>query len=479
MNQFPEHFVWGAACSSYQLEGAASIDGKGPSTWDVFSHRPGSTFMGHTGDVACDHYHKYKEDVALMKQLGLHAYRLSVCWPRVLADGTGKINEKGLAFYDRLIDELLAHNIQPWVTLFHWDYPYSLYLRGGWLNRESPAWFAEYASVVIDRLSDRVTHWMTINEPQIFLGPDHGDSTGAIGPMYRPTTRERLVAAHHTLMAHGRACQVIRARAKKKPSVGWAPIGRTYVPADDSPSSIAAARKCTLGFPTRDFWSNIWFADPILLGQYPEEAVRGFGEAMDFVKPGDLEQMKQPLDFYGLNIYDGIRVRARKPGSPALDVARIGNGLPGHATAMLYDDVEVVPAPPGHAQTAIRWFVVPSALYWGPKFIYERYKVPIVITENGLSNVDWVMSDGKVHDPQRIDYTRRYLKEYRRAAKDGTDIRGYFHWSIMDNCEWSSGYKERFGLIHVDFESLARTPKESFHWYKRVIATNGASLDEH
>jgi beta-glucosidase len=212
---FPTGFVWGAASSAYQIEGAADLDGKGASIWDVFTHKPGATFMGHTGDVACDHYHRYPEDIALMRQIGLRAYRFSISWPRVLPEGTGPINEAGLSFYDRLVDGLLAADIQPWVTLFHWDYPQALYQRGGWLNRESPEWFAEYARVVVDRLSDRVSNWITINEPQIYLGPDHGDACGA--PGMRPTTHERLITAHHTLMAHGRAVQVIRAHARKRP----------------------------------------------------------------------------------------------------------------------------------------------------------------------------------------------------------------------------------------------------------------------
>lgn len=464
--------MWGAAASAYQIEGAGQVDGKGPSVWDVLSHKPGATFMGHTGDVACDHYHRYKEDVALMKSIGLKAYRFSVCWPRVLPEGVGRINDKGLAFYDRLVDELLGAGIEPWCTLFHWDYPQALYCRGGWLNRESSAWFAEYAAVLVDRLSDRVSQWMTINEPQIFLGPDHGDAPGAAGPLMRPTTHERLVAAHHTLMAHARGVQVIRSRAKKKPSVGWAPIGRTYIPADDTPESIDAARRCTLGFATGDFWNNVWFADPILRGEYPEEGVRTYGVPMDFVKPGDLEMMKQPLDFYGLNIYAGIRVKKKAPGSPGPNPRVVGTGIPAHELEMRYDDLEVVPFPPGWPQTAVRWFVTPESLYWGPRFIYERYKVPIVITENGLSSMDWVCTDGKVHDHHRIDYTRRYLTQLGRAIQDGVDVRGYMHWSIMDNCEWQSGYKERFGLIHVDFQTQKRTLKDSAHWYREVIASN-------
>jgi beta-glucosidase len=449
--RFPDGFVWGAASSAYQIEGAAAEDGKGPSIWDVYSHKPGATYMEHTGDTACDHYHRYPEDIALMRRVGLHAYRFSVSWPRVLPEGTGAVNEAGLGFYERLVDGLLEAGIQPWVTLFHWDYPQALYCRGGWLSRESPEWFAEYTQVVVDRLSDRVTHWITINEPQIFLGPDHGDACGA--PGMRPTTAERLVTAHHALMAHGRAARVIRDRARAHPRVGWAPIGRTKTPASDRAQDIDAARRLMLSVASRDFWNNTWFADPVCLGRYPEDGVKLFDAPMGFVRGGDMEVIRQPLDFYGVNIYDAETVEADGAGG-----------------------ARVLARGPGHPQTAIRWFVDPGALYWGPRFLYERYRVPIVITENGMSGIDWVALDGRVHDPQRIDYTQRSLLALRRAIADGTDIRGYFHWSIMDNCEWQQGYKERFGLIHVDFQTQTRTLKDSAIWYSRVIASHGGCL---
>jgi beta-glucosidase len=448
---FPQGFVWGAASSAYQVEGAADTHGKGPSIWDVFSHKPGATFMGHTGDIACDHYHHYPEDIALMSRIGLRAYRLSISWPRVLPEGTGRVNEAGLAFYDRLVDGLLEAGIGPWVTLFHWDYPQALYCRGGWLNRESPEWFAEYAQVVVDRLSDRVQHWITINEPQIFLGPDHGDAPGA--PGMRPTTAERLVTAHHALMGHGRAARVIRERAKRVPQIGWAPIGRTKTPATERPADVESARRLTLSVTKSDFWNNTWFADPVCLGEYPEDGVRLYDTPMTFVRSGDMEIIRQPLDFYGVNIYDAEPVEQGSDGAP-----------------------RVLARQPGHPQTAIRWFVAPEALYWGPRFLYERYRMPIVITENGMSGIDWVSLDGKVHDPQRIDYTQRCLLALRRTIADGVDVRGYFHWSIMDNFEWQQGYKERFGLIHVDFQTQKRTLKDSAHWYSGVIASNGASL---
>lgn len=454
---FPENFTWGAATSAYQIEGAWNVDGKGESTWDRFVHTPGSVWNDHTADHAPDHYHRYAEDVALMRRMGLQAYRFSIAWTRVMPEGTGAVNEKGLAFYDRLVDELLRAGITPWVTLFHWDLPWGVYVRGGWKNREIARWFADYAAVVVDRLSDRVQHWMTINEPHIFLGPSEHEAVQT--ETGRKGHAERLLTAHHCLLAHGRAVQVIRARAKKPPTVGWAPIGRCKVPASSSAADIDAARRATLEIHHKDYWNNAWFGDPIVLGHYPETGLKLYGADAPKVQPGDLETINQKIDFYGLNIYDAELIAA-DPKDPG--------GKP------LKRDW-----PMGHAQTALRWFVTPEALYWGPKFLYERYKVPMAITENGLSSMDWPDLSGRIRDTQRVDYTRRYLLQLRRAIDDGVDMRAYFHWSLLDNFEWQHGFKERFGLIHVDMQTMQRTLKDSAHWYRRVIETNGASLDEH
>lgn len=455
---FRSDFTWGAATSSYQIEGAVEQDGAGPSIFEPFCRRKGSdgrpppVYMNHNGATACDHYHRYKEDVGLMKQMGLRAYRFSVSWPRVMPEGTGRINEKGLAFYDRLVDALLAAGIEPWLTCFHWDLPLALHNRGGWLNRDIVDWFGEYVGVLVDRLSDRVKRWMTINEPQVSIKFGYGD--GTLAPGFRLGLEEQVRACHHTLMAHGRGVQMIRARAKAKPTVGWAVVGRTDYPATDSPADIEAARRGTMNVVEPNLWNNTWYADPVVLGRYPEDALRVFGpHARPPVRPGDMDLIRQPLDFYGVNIYDGRCVKAGADGGP-----------------------EVVAFAPGHPQTAFRWFVTSPCLRWGPRFLHERYKLPIYITENGCSNIDWVSMDGHVHDPQRIDYTRRYLLELEKAAADGADVRGYFHWSLLDNFEWAAGYRERFGLIHVDFETKARTLKDSAHWYRGVIESNGASL---
>jgi len=449
---FPKDFVWGAAASSYQIEGGATQDGRGKSIWDVFARTPDKVLMGHTGDVACDHYNRYQEDVGLLGTIGAKAYRLSIAWPRVIPEGTGAVNEKGLAFYDRLVDALLGAGITPYVTIFHWDYPYPLYLRGGWLNRECVEWFAEYTKVVVDRLSDRVRHWMTLNEPQCFVKFGHGDGLNA--PGLRLPMSEQLLALHHALLAHGRGVQVIRARAKTPPIVGWAPVCVTHYPATGSEADIGAARSVFGGIEKRDLWNNSVYNDPILRGAYPEDAYRVYGADMPEVRAGDMETMRQPIDFIGVNIYEGTPVRAGADGKP-----------------------EVVPRATGFPTTAFRWPVEPESLHWGPRFMHERYGLPIYVTENGLSSMDWVSMDGKVHDPNRVDFTRRYLLALRRASEAGVDVRGYFHWSLMDNFEWAEGYRQRFGLVHVDFETLKRTPKDSAHWYRRVIETNGAALD--
>ncbi len=448
---FRKDFVWGTATAAYQIEGAAFEDGRKESVWDMMCRKPGAVFGGHTGDVACDHYHRYPEDVALMKDLGVGAYRFSVSWPRVMPDGTGQVNAKGLEFYDRLVDEVLSAGVTPWATLFHWDHPVALYHRGGWLNPDSPKWFADYAAVVLDCLSDRVTNWFTLNEPQCFVG--HGLWGGVQAPGDKLSWAEVLLAAHHSLIAHGMGVQVIRARAKAKPRVGYAPVGSVSIPAMECRDDIEAARAHMFQVKTRDPWQNAWWMDPVFLGEYPADGLKFYGSDAPKYTAEEMKTIAQPLDFFGANIYQGSYVRANDRGAPT-----------------------VQEMPPGAPQTAIRWWMTPECLYWGPRFFYERYKVPIVVSENGLSNQDWVHVDGKVHDPQRIDYLHRHLSELKRASKDGVAVEGYFHWSMMDNFEWAEGYKERFGLVFVDYATQKRTPKDSFVWYRGVIATNGADL---
>lgn len=448
---FSENFTWGVATASYQIEGAAFEDGRQPSVWDMLTRKPGAIYQGHTGDVACDHYHRYQEDVQLLKTLGVDAYRLSVAWPRVMPEGIGAVNDKGLDFYDRLVDELLANGIQPWVTIYHWDLPINLYHKGGWLNRDIVGYFEKYTEVVVDKLGDRVANWMTLNEPQCFIGI--GMHEGRHAPGDRLRWDEILLAAHNSLLAQGVATQVIRARSKVPTKVGMAPVGGTFMPETESPEDIEAARTAMFAVTSESPWHNAWWMDPVFLGQYPEEGVALYGNKMPKVTDADMRTIQQPLDFFGQNTYTGTRVRAGKDGKP-----------------------EVVPDPVGGPLTAYKWTVNPDCLYWGPKFFYERYGKPIVVTENGLSNQDWVMLDGKVHDPQRIDYLHRHLLNLKRAASEGVPIEGYFQWSLMDNFEWADGYRERFGIVHVDYQTLKRTPKDSYYWYRDVIAANGENL---
>ena len=448
---FPKDFVWGAAAASYQIEGGANEDGKGLSVWDMMCRQPGKIWGGNSGDTACDHYHRYEEDAGLMGKIGLKAYRLSISWPRVIPDGTGRINKEGVAFYDRLIDSLLENGVEPWVTLFHWDYPYSLYCKGGWLNRDSADWFAEYTQVIVDSLSDRVSHWITLNEPQSFIVLGH--QTGNHAPGLKLGFEDILRVAHHSLLAHGKAIQVIRSHARIKPIIGAAPVGDVKIPVSPAPYSIEAARSLMFSITSKSCFNNTWFADPMIFGRYPDDGLSLFREEMPEIRDGDMETICQPLDFYAVNAYVGQKIQVSDD-----------NG------------VEMLPLPDGPALTTMDWPIMPEILYWGPRFFFDRYKLPIVVTENGMANSDWIHADGNVHDPQRIDYVSRHLREYARAINDGVEAMGYFLWSIMDNFEWEHGFKQRFGIIFVDYATGKRTLKDSAYWYRDVIASNGGIL---
>lgn len=450
---FPKNFTWGAATAAYQIEGAFAEDGKGQSVWDMLCKKSGAIYMGQTGDTACDHYHRWAEDVSLMGSIGLSGYRMSLSWPRILPDGTGPINEAGLAFYDRLVDALLESGVTPWITLFHWDYPYELFCRGGWLNRDSIDWFADYAGLVVDRLSDRVTNWMTFNEPQMFLALGHVAGVHAPGMKY--ADQEALRAMHHAFCAHGKAVQAMRSAQKQPLSIGYAPAVFVKIPPGGREEDVALAREAMFGVTNTGHFNNAWYMDPVLLGRYPEDGLRAFGKIQPPIQSGDLELMHQPIDWLGANIYGGVTVEAREGGK---------------------GDYPERQEKPGHPTTMMGWHTVPEALYWGPRFLAERYKLPIVITENGMSGHDWLTPDGKVHDPYRIEFTRCYLLQLAKAVADGVDVRGYFHWSLMDNFEWAEGYKQRFGLIHVDYQTQKRTLKDSAYWYREVIASNGSNL---
>lgn len=449
---FPAGFTWGVASAAYQIEGAPREDGKGASVWDMFCRKDRAVWQGQNGDVACDHYHRWREDVRLMKELGIPAYRFSLSWPRILPEGAGAVNARGLDFYSRLVDELLAAGIEPWITLFHWDYPLALYHRGGWLNRDSTDWFAEYTAAVAGKLSDRVTHWMTLNEPQCFV--DLGLRTGSHAPGDRLRFDEVLQAAHHVLLAHGRAVRVLRETAKAPPCIGVAMVGGACMPETDAPADVAAARTAMFRTAGRTLFNSAWWLDPVFFGRYPEDGLRLFGAAAPAVRPGDMETIAARLDYLGLNIYHGTTWKAGAGGEP-----------------------EAVPLPPGYPKTTQDfWPVTPSSLYWGPTFMHERYGAPVVITENGHQNPDVISLDGKVHDPQRIDYLHRYLRELRRAVAAGVPVKGYFQWCFTDNFEWAMGDAIRVGLVYTDYPTQRRIPKDSAAWYRDVITANGANL---
>jgi beta-glucosidase len=426
--------VWGVSTSSYQIEGAARADGRGLSIWDTFCRQQGRIRGGDTGDVACDHYHRYREDVALMRGIGIGAYRFSVAWPRVLPDGTGAANEPGLAFYDRLIDALAAAGIEPWLCLYHWDLPQALQDRGGWTVRDSAAWFAEYAAMIARRTGDRVTRFVTFNEPAVFTLFGYGFGGHAPGVAGLDHCRR---AIHHVNLAHGAAVDAIRA-AVPNASIGVAHNHQPVRPASDS----AADRTAAQAFDA--LWNGA-FPDPQLLGQYP---VAIAGDMQPLVRDGDFARIARPADWFGVNHYAPSYIKA-DPGSPL-----------GFAFA----------EPPPHLpQTAIGWTIEPEAFRETLLAVAGRYRLPIYVLENGMSAPDRVGADGLVDDTDRIAYLGRYIDAMHAAMAAGADVRGYFVWSLLDNFEWTQGYSQRFGLVHVDFATGKRTPKSSARWYGDII----------
>jgi len=447
---FPEGFIWGAATAAYQVEGGANEDGKGDSIWDVFCRRKGAILGGRGGEVACDHYHRWQEDVGLMKEIGLQAYRFSLTWSRILPEGRGAVNPKGLAFYDKLIDSLLEAGIQPWINICHFDLPHRLFLEGGWLNPDVSRWFADYTDLLVRTYSDRVRHWVTFNEPNVMVMKGYWNGDHA--PGLRLPLEDCLRAAHNILLGHGRAVQAIRSGTAGRSSIGIASAARKCAPATESPADIEAARRFQYEPVEGCVQNPAWWLDPMVLGRYPEDAVQHNGSSMPRFPDGDMDLIAQPLDFIGYNCYGGPYIRAGADGSP----------------------VEV-PVGPGAPKQGAMVFA-PEVMYWAMRFHHERYHLPLAIMENGMHQNDWVLLDGHVRDPNRVDYTTRYLRQFRRLADDGIPVVAYFHWTLMDNFEWAAGYSTRMGLIHVDFETLKRTVKDSAFWYREVIRTNGANL---
>ena len=447
---FKDDFTWGVATSSYQIEGAAHEDGKGLSVWDVFTQE-GRCYNGHSGVIACDHYHRFREDINLMKELGVKAYRFSLSWPRILPNGIGEVNQKGVDFYNELIDCLIENGIEPYITLFHWDYPYELEKRGNWTNPDSPKWFLEYAKIAFKAFGDRVKHFITFNEPQCFIGLGYED--GIHAPGLKCLKRDLVLKIHNVLLAHGLAVQAFRELVPDG-KIGYAPCADVSIPLTDSKEDIEAARKNYFDVTAKTLTFNVaWWSDPVFLGSYPEdtEGFRLYGKYLPQNYKEDLKIISEPIDFYCQNIYKGFCVRA------------------------LGEDYESVMHPQETAQTAMGWPITPSSLYWGPKFLYERYKTPIIISENGMASNDFVSSDKKVHDQCRVEFVERYVKEMEKAIDEGIDVIAYMYWSFMDNFEWADGYAKRFGLVYVNYDTMERIPKDSFYWYKNLIKNNGNS----
>jgi beta-glucosidase len=436
--RFPDGFLWGVSSSAFQIEGGA--DSRGKSTWDTFAATPGKVLNGDTGRTATDHYHRYPEDVALMAELGVGAYRFSISWPRVLPDGHGAVNQEGLGFYDRLVDELCAKGIAPSATLYHWDTPQTVEDDGGWLNRDTAYRFADYAEVVAAKLGDRVRMWMPLNEPMVVTL--FGYAVGAHAPG-RELMFEALPVAHHQLLAHGLATRALRAAGAD--NIGIANHHVPVWPASDSPADRSAA-------DLYDALVNDLFAAPVLTGRYPTDELAA---AMPGPVAEDLEIISTPLDWYGVNYYLPSRVAAPSGQEAVIDGVAMPDGLP-------FD----FPAIDGYPVTDFGWPVVPDGLRQTLAVLTDRYGdrlPPVYITENGCAYHD------EVHDKRRIDYLEGHLLALHRSIADGVDVRGYFVWSIVDNFEWAAGYSQRFGLVHVDFDTLVRTKKDSFHWYRDLI----------
>ena len=449
---YPKDFLWGGATASYQCEGAWNEDGKGLGEWDVFSHESPLNVNHVTGDVSCDFYHRYEEDIDMMAAGNQNTYRFSISWTRILPHGTGEINQKGIDFYNRLIDCLLENGITPYITLFHWDYPYELEIRGNWSNPESSDWFVEYARIVFREFGHRVKHFITFNEPQCFIAC--GYDAGFHAPGLKCSNRDLVLKAHNVLLSHGKTVRLFREMVPDG-QIGYAPTRAVSLPATDSKEDIEAARKSYFD-ALADEWTGCvsWWSDPIILGRYPEdtEAFRLYGKYLPDTYKEDLKIISEPIDFYCQNIYEGYPVKAVETGYKRMNY------------------------PQGSPKNALNWSVTPESLYWGPKFLYERYGLPIIISENGMPCHDVVSCDGKVHDPNRIHYMEQYLSAISRAIDEGTDVKGYLYWSLMDNMEWFLGYAPRFGLLYIDYNTLERIPKDSFYWYKETIANNGANI---
>lgn len=443
---FPKNFLWGAASSAYQIEGYSTADGGGKSIWDTFSHTPGKIAWEDTGDVACDSYHRWEEDIKLLQDLGVKAYRFSTSWARIDPLGNGVWNEAGLAYYDRIVDGCLAAGITPYLTLYHWELPQALEDRGGWEKRSTAEAFGRYAAEMAQHFKGRVCHYFTLNEPQCTVSL--GYAQGIHAPGKQLSLPRQFACWVNQLMAHGLAQQAIH-KADPKAIVGIASTGRICYPKTETPENISAARDAMFAVTDEDWiFTHHMLLDPICLGRFPACPGTALEKLIHKITPEEMAVIHTVPQILGYNIYNGSEIQCK-------------NSRPVYTTRY-----------PGFPRTALKWPVTPEVMAWGPRFLAERYGLPAYITENGLSCNDLIFLDGQVHDPQRIDFLARYLKSLNRALDEGCDIRGYFHWALTDNFEWHNGYAERFGLVYVDYQTGNRIPKDSYNWYRDFIKGN-------
>ncbi len=442
--KFPEGFKWGVATASYQIEGSPLADGAGPSIWHRFSHTPGTTYNGDTGDIACDHYRRYKEDVALMKKLGVKAYRFSIAWPRVFPQGKGKLNLKGMDFYDRLVDELMNAGIEPFITLYHWDLPAALQDEGGWLNRDIANWFANYSDFVFQKLGDRVKHWITLNEPWVtaFVGHLFGEHAPGMRDIYAA-----FEVVHNELRAHSKAVKAFR-EENLEGEIGITLSNHSQSPASQEEADIVAAQVA------HEYVNYPLFLNPIFKGDYPRHLLSVAKEYMPKAYEQDMDEIKEDIDFVGINYYSGNLVKA-DPNAP-LGIKNVDRGL---------------------EKTEMGWEIYPQGLYEILTGVQKNYAPKkIFITENGAAFKD-VVEDGEVHDDKRIEYLKAHFNQAYKAIQDGVNLKGYFVWSLMDNFEWAKGYSKRFGIVYVDYETQKRILKDSAKWYAKVIKNNAVEAE--
>ena len=450
MITFPKDFIWGTACAAYQCEGAWDEDGRGKSIWDDFSHSVGKVKNADTGDTACDSYHRWLEDISIMKALGVKTHRFSISWPRIQPEGKGSVNQKGLDHYERIVDAMLQEGIEPWVTLYHWDLPSALQQDGGWLNSATADYFAEYSAIIARRFGSRVRCYMPVNEPQCISIQGYGDGSHAPGLCLDYEAVAKVL--HNLALGHSLSAKSLRANSSHALSVGTVTCGRLCYPVSPSPLAEQAAYRASFALSDSSlhswaFTHNIYL-DSLFFKKYDSSApefLRRFAEA---IPQKDWDAMEKP-DFLGANIYNG-------------------NPVDEHGALLSF--------PAGSPRTAIAWPITPEVMYYGTRQLYERYGLPIVICENGISCNDRVYLDGKVHDADRIDFLKRYLSQLNQSLQSGTPIKGYLHWSLLDNFEWAEGYAQRFGLVHVDYQSLERTLKDSAYWYSELMKTGSFSL---